>query len=139
MKRTDVSHVLKVEGDLPLVPGDDRALGQVFNNLISNAVRAMEDTGGGVLSVRLKAIQKTPGTPGVQIDVLDTGPGIPPEVRERIFEPFFTTKEDGTGLGLSISKQIITMHEGTITLEPLPEGTSFQIILPGINQEDFRE
>jgi len=139
MKRTSVSHVLKVEDGLPLVPGDDRALGQVFNNLISNAVRAMEDSGGGLLSVRLKPIQKTTGTPGVQVDVLDTGPGIPPEVQDRIFEPFFTTKPDGTGLGLSITKQIITMHEGTISLIPLPEGTSFQIILPGIKQEDLQE
>jgi PAS domain S-box-containing protein len=139
MKRTEVSHVLKVEEDVPLVPGDDRALAQVFNNLISNAVRAMEDTGGGVLSVRIKRIQKTSGAPAVQIDVLDTGPGILPEVRNRIFEPFFTTKPDGTGLGLSITKQIITMHEGTITLEPLPEGTSFQIILPGIDKEEPRE
>jgi PAS domain S-box-containing protein len=139
MKRTSVSHVLKVEDDVPLVPGDDRALAQVFNNLISNAVRAMEDTGGGVLSVRIKRIQKTSGAPGVQIDVLDTGPGILPEVRDRIFEPFFTTKPDGTGLGLSITKQIITMHEGTITLEPLPEGTSFQIILPGVDQEESKE
>lgn len=138
MKHTNVSHVLKVEDDLPLVPGDDRALGQVFNNLISNAVRAMEETDGGVLSVRLKKIQKTSGAPGVQVDVLDTGPGIPPEVRDRIFEPFFTTKPDGTGLGLSITKQIITMHEGTITLEALPEGTSFQIILPGVYQEESR-
>lgn len=139
MKRTSVSHVLKVEGAVPLVPGDDRALAQVFNNLISNAVRAMEDTGGGVLSVRIKKIQKTSGAPGVQVDVLDTGPGILPEVRDRIFEPFFTTKPDGTGLGLSITKQIITMHEGTIRLEPLPEGTSFQIILPGVEQEESRE
>jgi PAS domain S-box-containing protein len=139
MKRTSVSHVLKVEDNLPMVPGDERALGQVFNNLISNAVRAMEDTGGGVLSVRLKQIQKTSGSLGVQVDVLDTGPGIPPEFQDRIFEPFFTTKPDGTGLGLSITKQIITMHEGTITLEPLPEGTSFQIILPGIAQEEPRE
>ena len=139
MKRTSVSHVLKVEDNLPLVPGDERALGQVFNNLISNAVRAMEDTDGGVLSVRLKPIQKITGSLGVQVDVLDTGPGIPPEVQDRIFEPFFTTKEDGTGLGLSITKQIITMHEGTITLEPLPEGTSFQIILPGVAQEEPKE
>ncbi len=139
MKRTSVSHVLKVEDGLSKVPGDDRALGQVFNNLINNAVRAMEETGGGVLSIRLKPIQKASGSPGVQVDVLDTGPGIPEEVQNHIFEPFFTTKPDGTGLGLSITKQIITMHEGTITLVPLPEGTSFQIILPGINQEELQE
>jgi signal transduction histidine kinase len=139
MKRTSVTHVLKIEDNLPLVLGDERALGQVFNNLISNAVRAMEETDGGVLSIRIKPIQKAAGTPGVQVDVLDTGPGIPQEVRGRVFEPFFTTKPDGTGLGLSITKQIITMHEGTITLNPLPEGTSFQIILPGDNQEESRE
>ena len=138
MKRTSVTHVLKVEPDLPHVLGDDRALGQVFNNLISNAVRAMEETDGGVLSVRLQSIQKTTGATGIQIDVLDTGPGIPLEVQDHIFEPFFTTKSDGTGLGLSITKQIITMHEGTITLVPLPEGTSFQIILPGANEEELR-
>ncbi len=139
MKRTGVTHVLKVEPDLPNVLGDNRALGQVFNNLVSNAVRAMEETNGGVLSIRLKTIQKATGTTGVQVDVLDTGPGIPQEVQDRIFEPFFTTKPDGTGLGLSITKQIITMHEGTITLVPLPEGTSFQIILPGANEEELRE
>ena len=139
MKRTSVSHVLKVEDNLPFVLGDERALGQVFNNLISNAVRAMEETDGGVLSIRIKSIQKASGTLGVQVDVLDTGPGIPEEFQGRVFEPFFTTKPDGTGLGLSITKQIITMHEGTITLNPLPEGTSFQIILPGANQEESRE
>jgi PAS domain S-box-containing protein len=139
MKRTGVTHVLKVEPELPNVLGDNRALGQVFNNLVSNSVRAMEETNGGVLSVRLKTIQKATGTTGVQIDVLDTGPGIPQEVQDRIFEPFFTTKPDGTGLGLSITKQIITMHEGTITLVPLPEGTSFQIILPGATEEALRE
>ncbi len=138
MKRTSVTHVLKIDPDLPHVLGDDRALGQVFNNLISNAVRAMEETNGGVLSIRLKSIKKVTGAMGVQVDVLDTGPGIPPEVQEHIFEPFFTTKPDGTGLGLSITKQIITMHEGTISLVPLPEGTSFQIILPGANEEEPR-
>ncbi|MDZ7844548.1 MAG: ATP-binding protein [Anaerolineales bacterium] len=130
MKRTQVKSVTKVEPDLPRVLGDQRALGQVFNNLISNAVRAMQETDGGVLSIRLKSILKQDGKPAVQVDVLDTGPGIPQEVRDHIFEPFFTTKADGTGLGLSITKQIITMHEGTIKLNPMPEGTAFQLILP---------
>lgn len=131
MKRTGVQHVIKAESDLPRVLGDPRALGQVFNNLISNSVRAMQETDGGVLSVRMKAVTKQDGKPAVQIDVLDTGPGIPKEVRDHIFEPFFTTKADGTGLGLSITKQIITMHEGTIKLNPMPEGTAFEIVLPG--------
>ena len=136
MKRTQVQHVTKVEPDLPRVLGDPRALGQVFNNLISNSVRAMQETDGGVLSVRMKSITKQDGKPAVQIDVLDTGPGIPKEVRDHIFEPFFTTKPDGTGLGLSITKQIITMHEGTIKLNPMPEGTAFEIVLPGEDPEN---
>lgn len=139
MKRTRVKHVTKVHPDLPHVLGDYRALGQVFNNLISNSVRAMEDTDGGVLSIRMKPYKKLNGKPGVQIDVLDTGPGIPEEIRDHIFEPFFTTKPDGTGLGLSITKQIITMHEGTIKLNPLPEGTAFQIVLPGVDPEEVQE
>lgn len=139
MKRTRVKPVTKVEPNLPNVLGDQRALGQVFNNLISNAVRAMEETDGGVLSIRMKPYRKLDGKPGVQVDVLDTGPGIPQEVQQHIFEPFFTTKPDGTGLGLSITKQIITMHEGTIKLNPLPEGTSFQIVLPGVDPEENSE
>lgn len=139
MKRTQVKHVTKVHPQLPHVLGDYRALGQVFNNLISNAVRAMEETDGGVLSIRMKPYQKLDGKPGVQIDVLDTGPGIPKEIQKHIFEPFFTTKPDGTGLGLSITKQIITMHEGTIKLNPLPEGTAFQIVLPGVDPEELEE
>ncbi len=139
MKRTRVKHVTKVAENLPKVLGDYRALGQVFNNLISNAVRAMEETDGGVLSIRMKPYRKLDGKPGVQVDVLDTGPGIPKEIQKHIFEPFFTTKPDGTGLGLSITKQIITMHEGTIKLNPLPEGTSFRIILPGVNAEEQNE
>lgn len=139
MKRTRVKHVTKVHPELPHVLGDYRALGQVFNNLVSNAVRAMEDTHGGVLSIRMKPYKKLDGKPGVQIDFLDTGPGIPEEIRDHIFEPFFTTKPDGTGLGLSITKQIITMHEGTIKLNPLPEGTAFQIVLPGVDPEEVQE
>jgi len=139
MKRTRVEHVTKIHPDLPHVLGDYRALGQVFNNLISNAVRAMEETDGGVLSIRMKPYRKLDGKPGVQVDVLDTGPGIPKEIRKHIFEPFFTTKPDGTGLGLSITKQIITMHEGTIKLNPLPEGTAFQIVLPGVDPEESGE
>ncbi|MBS3751070.1 MAG: hypothetical protein KGY39_06135, partial [Anaerolineales bacterium] len=139
MKRTRVKHVTKIEGDLPKVLGDYRALGQVFNNLISNSVRAMEETDGGVLSIRMKPHRKLDGNPAVQIDVLDTGPGIPQEIQKHIFEPFFTTKPDGTGLGLSITKQIITMHEGTIDLNPMPEGTSFRIVLPGKKSEEQTE
>ena len=58
----------------------------------------------------------------VEILVDDSGPGVPPEIRERIFEPFFTTKAEGSGLGLPIVHAIVTQHGGTIGVEEAPEG-----------------
>jgi nitrogen-specific signal transduction histidine kinase len=65
-----------------------------------------------------------------RIDVTDTGPGIPQEIRDTLFDPFVTTKTRGTGLGLAISQHIIEEHEGTIRCEFLEEGTRFSIELP---------
>ena len=67
------------------------------------------------------------------IDVTDTGPGVPEEMRNRIFEPFFTTKRQtrrGTGIGLSFSQGIVTAHGGTLHVEPSRRGAHFRIELP---------
>ena len=66
----------------------------------------------------------------VRIDVIDSGPGVPKEVRNSLFEPFVTTKTQGTGLGLAISQQIIEDHNGTIRCETVSGGTQFSIRLP---------
>jgi signal transduction histidine kinase len=69
----------------------------------------------------------------IRVDVIDRGPGIPPEIRDRIFEPFFTTKPVGigTGLGLSISYGIVQDHGGSIEVHTDPdEGTRFSVRLP---------
>jgi PAS domain S-box-containing protein len=111
------------------VYGDLRALEQVFNNLIGNAVQAMSETGGN-LSVNIRPVMGPGDRPQVEVGISDNGPGIPDEIRERIFEPFFTTNRNGTGLGLAIAKRIITKHKGTISVSSVPGGTIFQVVLP---------
>ena len=82
--------------------------------------------GGGRLTVR---VREDDGAAVIRIR--DTGPGIPPEVRERIFDPFFTTRDGGTGLGLSVSYSIIKAHDGEIEVTGEPgEGATFTVRLP---------
>ncbi len=106
---------------------------QVFANLISNALDAMEE--GGVLTVRVTdAANHVP--PGVRVDVEDTGKGISDADLNRIFEPFFTTKQNtGTGLGLWVTREIVEKHGGTIAVnnQSQPGGkcrTQFSVFLP---------
>ncbi|MGE5222542.1 MAG: ATP-binding protein [Omnitrophica WOR_2 bacterium] len=100
---------------------------EVFINLCINAVDAMRPN-GGILKIR---ISKDPVRSRVQVAIQDSGPGIPPEYKNRLFEPFFTTKEKGTGLGLSISSEIIKNHQGVISADSPPgEGAIFTIQLP---------
>jgi len=97
-------------------------------NLLINAQQAMEGRPGSVkIATRL-----APGD-RIEIQVRDTGPGIPEEIQAKIFEPFFTTKPagKGTGLGLSVSYGIIKNHKGEIRVESgVGQGTTFTISLP---------
>lgn len=111
------------------INGDQRALEQVFTNLISNAVHAMRET-GGTLGVRVNKISAGNNLPQIEISVFDSGPGIPEDVRDHIFEPFVTTSSQGTGLGLAITKRIINAHKGNIKVNSFPGGTFFQILMP---------
>jgi signal transduction histidine kinase len=132
MTRLQIQHHIQVAPDTPSIMGDQRALEQVFTNLISNAVRAMGDN-GGMLAVRIGP-HLAPGNKLLtQIDISDTGPGIPEEIRERIFDPFFTTDPNGTGLGLSITKQIVTAHKGSIYPTSFPGGTVFHVQIPALD------
>jgi PAS domain S-box-containing protein len=106
---------------------------QVFANLISNALDAMD--GGGLLTMRVNDTVGERGR-GIQIEIGDTGPGIAAANLERIFEPFFTTKKNtGTGLGLWVSREIILKHGGQIFATcpkdgKIITGTHFIILLP---------
>jgi two-component system NtrC family sensor kinase len=118
--------------NLPRVWIDREQMKQVFMNLILNALQAMGEGGSIFISTRLTS-GKDPGHGGqfVQVEVRDTGVGIPPENIDHIFDPFFTSKEEGSGLGLSISHQIVQEHGGYVTVESkVGVGTTFFINLP---------
>jgi len=133
--------IVKNYGDLPLVECYPSQLNQVFMNLISNAVDALEqDVASGKRSPDAGAPAVTISTERqnhqVVISIRDNGPGIPEANRAKLFDPFFTTKPigKGTGLGLSISHQIVTdKHGGLLMLNPdIPQGqgTEFRVTIP---------
>jgi two-component system sensor histidine kinase HydH len=112
----------------PLVVMDDEQLGQVFLNLLLNAIQAMPH--GGKLNIDVRVV-KTKKDPGLQLQFRDTGVGIKPEDLPNLFNPFFTTKQEGTGLGLAICYRIIEQHGGRIRVESEPgQGTTFSLWLP---------
>ena len=115
--------------DLPPILADERLCEQVFVNLICNAYEAMNGAGGR-LSVSIVPASAE-NVSGVAVEVADSGPGVPAEIREQIFNPFFTSKENGVGLGLSIVAKIVDDHRGTIRLKSQAgEGARFQVFLP---------
>jgi len=123
-KEKSVDVRLQVPDDLPAVDGYGGELNQVWANLVDNAIDA---TPGG--HVRIEA-QSADGQ--VIVRVIDDGPGIPAEIKNRIFDPFFTTKEigQGTGLGLDIARRIVQRHRGVIDMSTGPDGTEFRVTLP---------
>jgi PAS domain S-box-containing protein len=106
---------IDVEAAHVVVHGDLELLKLVLSNLVINSAQAMNGQG----RIRISAASDDGWH---ELRVLDTGPGIPPEVRERLFEPFFTTKHRGTGLGLATARRILEAHGGTIELECPPSG-----------------
>ena len=145
---------IEVERDyasaLPEASVDAELCEQVFTNLALNAYQAMQnqrpspasesETPQGErsaaasrqakLRVLITAVEWE-GTPGVEIDFADTGPGVPPEISEQIFNPFFTTRKDGVGLGLAIVSKIVDDHRGWIRVASPPgEGAIFRVFLP---------
>jgi signal transduction histidine kinase len=123
----DIEIVRDYDRSLPKIAAFPGELNQVWTNLVDNAADAME--GHGKLTVRTEAL----GDDRIIVEIGDTGPGVPDEVRTRVFEPFFTTKDvgKGTGLGLDIAWQIVVgRHGGEIRLESTPGNTRFQVVLP---------
>jgi signal transduction histidine kinase len=115
--------------ELSPVPLDENLCEQVFLNLVQNAYEAMGDEGG---TFEVSAADSfSNGRKGVQVRLKDSGPGVPPEMREQIFNPFVTTKKTGVGLGLSIVSKIVDEHHGTIRLEQgNAGGACFVIFFP---------
>lgn len=112
--------IIKPKNDF-IVNCDFRKIEAVFTNLISNAIQAMNED--GTIEFRITEKDKY-----VEIQVEDSGPGIPESIKDKIFDPLFTTKTFGTGLGLSICKSVVEKHGGKITVSSNP--TRFTIFLP---------
>jgi len=111
---------------LPKILGDGNALRQIFLNLVQNAIQAVSEKGKITVQTRFLASQGQ-----VEVNVIDNGPGIPADYRNRVFDPFFTTKDKGTGLGLSICNSIVEQHKGDIFLgSGDAEGTKVSVRLP---------
>jgi PAS domain S-box-containing protein len=129
MKKLRITYNFSAPKERLLVKADPRAIEQVFVNLISNSIEAMDERGG---SLNIKLLEASPQIipPQCEIIIADTGPGIPDDVVEHIFEPFLTTKSSGTGLGLAITRRIVTAHEGNIYVETVPGGSVFHVLLP---------
>jgi two-component system nitrogen regulation sensor histidine kinase NtrY len=127
---TDVR--LDLASGLPLLAVDPSQMRRALDNLVQNALDAL--AGGGMLTLSTRPPSAT-WPRHVSIQVSDTGPGIPAEIRDRIFEPYFTTRISGTGLGLALVDRIVTQNGGRIEVESEPgTGTTFTMRLPAAGQ-----
>jgi signal transduction histidine kinase len=125
-KLSGIQVVKELDKSLPRIPGYPAELNQVWTNLIENARDAMD--GSGTLTIRSYRDNDC-----AVVEVEDTGPGVPAEIRNRIFEPFFTTKAmgQGTGLGLDVSfRVVVNRHHGDLRVDSEPGRTVFRVSLP---------
>ncbi|WP_305968210.1 MULTISPECIES: nitrogen regulation protein NR(II) [unclassified Mameliella] len=123
---------------LPMALGDPDQLLQVVLNLIKNASEAADPKEGGTIrlhtfyehSFRLRRADGSGQTLPLQVEIIDDGPGLPPDIKGDIFDPFVSGKENGTGLGLALVSKIISDHDGWISVDSVPGKTVFRISLP---------
>ena len=114
---------------LPPALADGKQITGVVSNIVKNAIEAMN--GSGTLTIRTSLTEPAPTGDGarITIEIADSGPGIPEDIREKVFDPYFTTKAKGTGLGLALAYRIMEDHGGRIAFETGPEGTTFTVEL----------
>jgi len=130
LKLINAETVLELQSDLPLVECDASQIQQVILNLILNGAQAMQQQGGGKLTIRSRLL---PDASTVELCVQDTGEGIAPENLPRIFDPFFTTKPEGkgVGLGLAVLYGIVKAHDGEVEVRSQRNvGSTFAVFLP---------
>jgi signal transduction histidine kinase len=139
VNRGGVRLTLDIQEQLPLIRADHHQLCQLFGNLLINGLEALGGAGSIAVAARQGVEYQEPAAlpggrdPGATlvIDIVDDGPGLPPETAERVFNPFFTTKPQGSGLGLAIVRKIVDAHEGHIDLTTAPgQGARFRVTLP---------
>ena len=122
---------------IPTILGDEARMGQVFTNLIGNAIKFTPNN--GEVSVKVEADGNL-----LHVEVIDTGSGIPPEERQKVFDKFYqlsdisTRKQGGSGLGLSITKSIVEAHGGKLWIDDgnQGKGSNFQFVLPLVKEDE---
>jgi signal transduction histidine kinase len=125
LKHSRVQIKRRYDRTLPKVTVHGSELNQVWTNLLTNALDALDGEG----TVKITTGH---GAAGLWVEIADNGPGIPADVQSRIFEPFFTTKPvgEGTGLGLDIARRIVAGQRGSIAVRSVPGLTAFRVTLP---------
>ncbi|NND16958.1 MAG: PAS domain-containing sensor histidine kinase [Silicimonas sp.] len=136
--------VEEYDPSLPPTHVDGDQMVQVFLNLLRNAAEAARGAPGTIrlrtfydMSLRLRRKDGTAALP-LQIEIIDDGPGLPPEIAAQAFEPFVSGRENGTGLGLALVSKIISEHEGWVSVDSGPGRTVFRISLPVAPREADR-
>ena len=118
----------ELAGGLPFIRFSKSHLERIVWNLVTNAIEAMKDKGGGIF-ISTRPVEEN----NVQLSVRDDGPGIPPEILNQVQEPFFTTKSSGTGLGLSLCRSMAWQYGGHLRIDSiLGEGTTITVTLPSV-------
>ena len=118
---------------VPLLKGDKEQMIQIVLNIARNAAQAMKGNGQLTLKTRIArqiTLARKRYKHALMVQINDTGPGIPDDMRERIFYPLVSGREGGTGLGLTLAQTFVTQHGGTITLDSQPGNTTFTLLLP---------
>ena len=118
---------------LPLLKGDKEQMIQIVLNIVRNAAQALN--GNGQITLRSRVVRQVTLARrryrhALKLEVNDTGPGIPADMRERIFYPLVSGRDGGSGLGLTLAQTFITQHGGTITFDSQPGNTTFTLLLP---------
>ena len=124
---------------VPLLQGDKEQMIQIVLNIARNAAQAMKGNGQLKLRTRIArqvTLARKRHRHALEVQINDTGPGIPENMREKIFYPLVSGREGGTGLGLTLAQSFVTQHGGTITFDSQPGNTTFTLLLPTNNSEN---
>ena len=116
---------LQLDAQCPIIHADADRLRQLLNNLLKNAIEALEETDNPQITITTQCDSHT-----LSLSICDNGPGLDPDAQGWIFQPYATDKPKGTGLGLAIVKKIVEEHNGTVCAESAGKGTCFHIQFP---------
>lgn len=128
----------RYDPSLPLIRGDLDQLIQAFLNIAKNAAEAVAGQGDGEIAfntsfrpgVKVRSTASGAARAQLEVQIVDNGPGLHPDVAERLFEAFATTKANGMGLGLTVAADIVARHDGSIEVDSAPGRTAFKVLLP---------